>query len=285
MGGVASPPRFVACLLPASMPNHPAPVSKQAARDAALRNRTLLALVVLSLGSLVVLAGLALQRQSPDMLLADLRTAVGATRTERLADGTRLDLGTGSAVDLRYDEKRRRVELVGGEVLVDVAADPRRPFEVATGNAVVRALGTRFLVRHEKNITELTVLESQVLLQAAGLDSIIGLTIGAGRQVQVVGKNVGPIAAIDAAGVEQAWRSRRLVVHDRPLSEVLDEIGRHRPGYMHFDRDAAAALRVSAVLPLDDTDRALQLLAANFPQLRVRKLPAQLVLINVDPVR
>jgi transmembrane sensor len=38
---------------------------------------------------------------------------------------------------------------------------------------------------------------------------------------------------------------------------------------------------VSAVLPLDDTDRALHLLLTNFPQLRIRTVSRYLVLVDV----
>lgn len=56
-----------------------------------------------------------------------------------------------------------------------------------------------------------------------------------------------------------------MVVDNQPLTLVLDEISRHRRGHLQFDRQALANLRVSAVLPLDNTDRALQLIAETLP--------------------
>lgn len=75
------------------------------------------------------------------------------------------------------------------------------------------------------------------------------------------------------------------MVNDRPLSEVLDELARQRPGRIQYDRARIDGIRVSAVLPLDDTDRALQLLVANFPQLRVRTLTPYLVLVDTQSSR
>jgi transmembrane sensor len=49
------------------------------------------------------------------------------------------------------------------------------------------------------------------------------------------------------------------------LPEVLDEIARHRAGRVQFDRHALQGIRVSAVIPLDDSDHALQLLAQTLP--------------------
>ncbi|MNT87819.1 fec operon regulator FecR [compost metagenome] len=47
--------------------------------------------------------------------------------------------------------------------------------------------------------------------------------------------------------------------------QVLEALGRQRRGHLQFDAAALADLNVSAVLPLDDTDRALQLLAQALP--------------------
>ena len=73
------------------------------------------------------------------------------------------------------------------------------------------------------------------------------------------------------------------MVDDRPLPEVLDELARHRPGQLRYDRAQLDHIRVAAVLPLDDTDKALQLLLDNFPQLRVRMLTRYLVMVDAPP--
>jgi transmembrane sensor len=49
-----------------------------------------------------------------------------------------------------------------------------------------------------------------------------------------------------------------------PLGEWVAELGRYRRGVLRCD-PAVAGLRVSGAFPLDDTDRALQLLADTFP--------------------
>ncbi|MCW0206190.1 MAG: histidine kinase, partial [Achromobacter sp.] len=52
-----------------------------------------------------------------------------------------------------------------------------------------------------------------------------------------------------------------------------------------YDAQAIAGIRISAVLPLDDTDRALQLLAANLPSLRVRRFTPYFLRVDVAPGR
>lgn len=223
---------------------------------------------------------------SPAYLMADLHTSTGQWETRVLADGTRITLNTGTAVNLHYDARRRAVELVQGEILVDVAKDAARPFVVETADGSMRALGTRFVVDREPDATVLSMIRSRVAVQtaderAAGSPHVVQVV--AGESVRITRSGVGPIAAIDARSLDDAWNHHELVVNDRPLADVLDELSRYRPGRIFYDRAEIAPIRVSAVLPLDDTDRALQLLLVNFPELRIRTLTSRLVLVDVRP--
>ncbi|MCC6301428.1 MAG: FecR domain-containing protein [Gammaproteobacteria bacterium] len=233
--------------------------------------------------ALALPVGFALQAWPPSYLLADMRTTTGEWREDILEDGTRLTLSGASAVNLRFDAERRTVELVRGEVLIEVARDPARPFLVETAHGRIRALGTRFVVRRQAEDTVLTMLESRVSVRtaarrtAAGEDEVL---VGAGQRVHIRADGVGPVEAVDARGVSDAWRFHQLVVQGRPLPEVLDELGRHRPGLIRYDRERLQDIHVSAVLPLDDTGRALELLAASFPALRIRTLTPYLVMVD-----
>lgn len=213
----------------------------------------------------------------PALLLADLRAGAGQWQTHTLADGSRITLNGASAVNLHFDSRRRTVQLVQGEILVDVARDAARPFVVDTPQGSIRALGTRFTVARQGQATVLSMLESQVLVQAAGGAQA---RIGAGQRVTIDAAGVGASAAIDPASIDDAWRLHQLVVADRPLAEVLGQLERHRSGRIAFDPATLAGIRVSAVLPLDDTGRALKLLQASFPQLRMRSVTPWLVLVD-----
>lgn len=223
----------------------------------------------------------------PRYLMADLRTPVGAWHTQQLADGTHVTLNSASAVNLRFDARRRAMELVKGEILVDVAKDATRPFLVETAHGSIRALGTRFVVRRDADATVLTMLESKVAVQAAARQAAPhgdGLVVAAGQRVRIGAASVDRLADVDVRGVNDSWKFHQLVVDDRPLAEVLDELNRHRPGRIGYDRTALAGMRISAVLPLDDTDRALRLLLAARPELRLRTLTPWLAWVDMQPV-
>lgn len=233
-------------------------------------------------------AWLALQAYPPAWLMADLRTGTGQWKTQVLDDGTRISINSGTAVNLRYDARLRALELVQGEILVEVAKDAARPFLVETRDGSMRALGTKFLVSREEGATRLSVLESRVSVQTDAQrrsGSREAIVVEAGQAVRIRPDGTDPIAAVDASQIEDGWKQHRLFVHDRPLAEVLDTLARHRSGLLQYDAQAIAGIRISAVLPLDDTDRAMQLLAANLPSLRVRSFTPYLLRVDVAPGR
>lgn len=234
-------------------------------------------LAAASVVAVLVLGTAMLASERPAYLLADLRSPTGQWRTHTLADGSRLTLGSDSAVNVHFSAGERHVELVRGEILVDVAKDAQRPFFVDSGQAAIRALGTRFTVRRDGASTLLSMLESTVSAQVPQHPASI---VQAGQRTRITRDGVGPLTAIDAASVQEAWRAHQLVVDDQPLAEVLDELARHRPGQLHYDGAQIVGIRVAAVLPLDDTDKALQLLIDNFPQLRIRMLTRYLVMVD-----
>lgn len=216
----------------------------------------------------------------PSYLLADLRTQPAQWLAHELPDHSRVTLSGNSALDLQYDSQQRRVRLLRGEVLVDVAHDSTRPFIVATEQGEVRALGTRFVVTRRDGATLVTMLESRVAATASGNPQ--ALEVNAGEQARITRHDVQLTTTVDTRSVEDAWRHHQLVVRDQPLPAVLDQLARQFPGHMQFDREALADLRVSAVLPLDDSDRALNLLAEALP-LQIREFTPWLKVISRAP--
>ena len=227
--------------------------------------------------AVLALTGALVISERPAYLLADLRSPTGQWQTHTLADGSQITLGSHSAVNVRFNAGERHVELVRGDILVDVAKDAQRPFIVDSKQAAIRALGTRFAVRREDDGTILSMLESTVSAQVPQHPAVV---VQAGQRTRITRDGVGPLTSIDATSVQEAWRAHQLVVDDLPLADVLDELARHRPGQLHYDRMQIAGIRVAAVLPLDDTDKALQLLIDNFPQLRIRMLTRYLVMVD-----
>ncbi|AZP71784.1 FecR family protein [Pseudomonas poae] len=194
--------------------------------------------------------------------MADQRTGVGERRQVVLEDGSRLQLNSNSAVDVKFDGHQRVIELLQGELWVDVAKDAQRPFVVRTDQGTATALGTRYLVKRAENGTTLvTVIESTVAVKG---DTSEGVKVAAGQRSIL---DHGQAQAPQAIGNSDpdAWTRGLLKVNDKPLDEVLQSLASYRHGLVRFDPQALKNLRVSGVFKLDDTTAALAALADNLP--------------------
>ncbi|MCO8170957.1 FecR family protein [Pseudomonas sp. 21LCFQ02] len=189
----------------------------------------------------------------------ELLTATGERRSLRLDDGSALTLNARTRIEVQFDATQRLLLLRSGELLVDVARDPQRPFVVQTRHGRMRALGTRFMVRSHDDRTQLVMLHSEV-----------DLSTGSGqRQVVKAGETAsfddrGYLALAPASGAENAWIDGLLEVRDTPLGEVVEQLRSYRRGIIVLDPQLAP-LRISGLFFLDDSDRTLQLLEHSLP--------------------
>lgn len=233
----------------------------------------------LGLGLMLMVPGwLGWQHYPNALLFADLDTATGQWRETRLEDGSRLTLAGGSAVDLHFTATGREVRLLRGEIRVEVAADAQRPFEVVTADGSIRALGTRFLVSKQAASTDLSMLESKVLARSSEVPA--EAVVAAGQQLRIRHDGLDRPQAIDAESIDQAWQQHRLLARGLPLSQVLEQLQRQYAGVLSFDAEALASIQVFASLPLDDPQRALQLLEASLP-IEVTRLTPWLTRVKV----
>lgn len=224
------------------------------------------------LASVMLACGLALflgHRYLPlDYWLADQRTATGEQRTLHLADGTLIQLNTHSALDVRFDEKTRRIVLRDGEILIETGHNDARPFIVETDAGRLRALGTRFLVKREDDGTRLSVLQSAVAARPrAGADEQI---LHEGQQVLMQRDSLGPLLALNPGA--DAWTRGMLVVDNVRLADMLEELGRYRRGHLGVD-PKVADLRITGSFPLHDTNLALSALPPTLPVQIARHTP------------
>lgn len=193
---------------------------------------------------------------------ADYRTPVGTRRRIELADGTRIDLNTNTAIDVLFDGRQRLIRLREGEVLIHTGkSGGQTPFYVETRQGRIQALGTRFTVRQLPDATRVGVLEDRVSVAPGDQPDHVRL-LGAGESVDFDRQNVGlnqPYRRTQAA-----WVDGRLIVLDARLGDVIDDLARYRPGMLQCD-PASARLRVSGTFRLDATDAVLANLQATLP--------------------
>lgn len=192
-------------------------------------------------------------------LPGELQTSTAERHTFTLEDGSTLTLDARSRVSVRFNDRERLLTLDQGELQIDVARDPLRPFVVETEHGRMRALGTRFLVAHRPDATRLVMLHSQVQITTrSGLQQIAT----AGQSVRF--NQSAYLATAAASGYESAWVDGVLQVRDAALGDVVEQLRRYRRGIIVLD-PKIAGLRISGVYFLDDSDQTLQLLERSLP--------------------
>ncbi|MDY7532675.1 FecR domain-containing protein [Pseudomonas sp. Bout1] len=219
------------------------------------------------LGLLLAAGGLSYGVRRTDawqLATATHSTRTGEVREVLLPDGSGLVLASASAIDVQFDDLQRLVILQAGEVFITTAPSPR-PFRVQTRQGVLQALGTRFSVRQCAESCQLAVLEGAV---QARPDHGAGKRVDAGQGATVSRDKVQPTAAVTDRNV--AWVKGLLMADGMRLDELVAELARYRPGVLRCAPEVAM-LRVSGVLHLNNTDLALDNLAAALPVQVVRR--------------
>ncbi|SAL23649.1 FecR [Caballeronia sordidicola] len=199
---------------------------------------------------------------------SDERTATGERRTLVLADGTRLDLNTATAVDIVFKESERLVALNGGEILIETGRDEGnrsgryRPFVVQTAQGRVRALGTRFSMRTDTSrTTRLAVLHGAVEI-TPGAAPARARVVEAGEQTRFTVSNIDPVVPVDTHAID--WSRGVISANGMLLGDFAAELARYRPGVLRCAPEVSG-LRITGAFQIGNTDNILAALPQTLP--------------------
>lgn len=195
-----------------------------------------------------------------DYWTATHRSNVGEIQTIQLADGTEATLNTNSAVNIKFDNNRRHIELVRGEVMVTVAKDStRRTFSIVTPHGSANAMGTIYSARLKEQETIVSVYESSVEVTPRQNPNN-AVILNAGQSAWLSKNNVS-----DALPVKQRkpdWAQGKLVFNNVPLAGVVKRLNNYRQGTISISADVVERdLHFTGLVPAQDSDAALALIA------------------------
>lgn len=89
-------------------------------------------------------------------------TKVGQRQTNKLSDGSQVQLNTDTKIRVNFNEQFRDVYLLKGEAHFEIAKNKNSPFRVFAGNGRIRAVGTAFSVHLKKgNDVDIVVSEGR----------------------------------------------------------------------------------------------------------------------------
>ncbi|MGR8931458.1 MAG: FecR family protein [Gammaproteobacteria bacterium] len=198
-----------------------------------------------------------------DGLMSDYHTGKGELSNIRLADGSRILLNTNSAVSIDFDDSKRQIVLHHGQARFSVAEDTRRPFDVRMDEVYVRALGTVFEVyRTNADEGQVTVQEHSVSVGLAGdgarqNEATNSVVLKVGQRLNY--RHGGNFSQIQSVDLDRAtsWQQRRLVIDDRPLGDLIQELNRYRVGRVYIADAGLNDMHVTGVFSLENPDQIL----------------------------
>lgn len=213
------------------------------------------------------------------------RTDIGDTGDWVLGDGSRLTLDTGSELRVEWRLRSRRLVLLDGEALFDVAPSAWRRFEVHAGDARIEDIGTVFSVRRESGELRVQVLEGAVRIHTpAGIqvqpaDPVVAdradapqaepsLLVASGQRVDIASH--GDTRQLPLSQHALAWSRGRLVFDAVPLAQAISEIQRYRADPIRISAPDVGDLRVSAQVELGNVETVLDALPSILPVQVVR---------------
>ena len=160
--------------------------------------------------------------ESPSRNLAtEHRTLIGEIKEIPLADASRVTLNTNSHLVSNFSNEERKIVLLEGEAMFEVAHDPGRPFIVDAGVYQIRAIGTAFNVEYLRRNVEVTVTEGSVEILSSQTGSRIQqLVEGEAAIIEQSDDEVQPaVRPVDAKIVDKVlgWRRGVLVFEGEPF--------------------------------------------------------------------
>jgi transmembrane sensor len=201
-------------------------------------------------------------------LIAQTSTRIGEQKSLQLSDGTGLVLNSDSAISTDFENSARIIVLHRGEVAITTGDDHKatnrlgykRPFLVHTPFGKMQALGTRFVVRLDKDGAQVSVQDGAVrLYPSSGITSIM---IEKGSSLRMLKNSILPAELHRFA--PDYWVAGAISGTNIPLHELLTEIERYRVGRIICDT-RIGSLPITGTFHIRDADRALAFLARTQP--------------------
>lgn len=201
---------------------------------------------------------------------ADYRTGTGEQRQVALSQQMTVQMNTQTRINVRAPES---IELLGGEAEI-LASGARQPVSVLAGAGRLLAQSARFNVRHTDDAVCVTCL--------AGAVEVVWQqrrqTLDAGQQLVYDERGV-QAATAAPKGEANAWRTGALSFVGKPLSQVIDEINRYRPGHVVLRNAELGRRLVRMRFSIGQTDGALAMIRDLYGA-QMTSLPGGIVLLS-----
>jgi transmembrane sensor len=197
-------------------------------------------------------------------------TARAENMKTRLADGSEINLGAMTTLNVAFTRQTRSVELTRGEALFHVAHDRKRPFVVTTPLGAVTAVGTAFNTDVQKSAVTFTVTEGVVTLAPqAGVHVVknagapLRLTVGERARLRTTPS--GLVIERSIADFPPSWMSGRLEYRGERLQAVIEDVNRYSPRPILLQDESLGSLTFTGTIKTNDVLSWVLALPGAFP--------------------
>ncbi|HEY0199577.1 MAG TPA: FecR domain-containing protein [Rhodanobacter sp.] len=212
-------------------------------------------------------------------------SSADAGRSLQLADGSLVQLDRDSAITVRFDAQRRRIQIIRGGALFDVGKDLSRPLQVQLGDSQLQDIGTVFSARRQASGGIVTVLSGQVNLLAPAhpwvaawqhrlgripVPDTVVAALGSGQQAVFDGD--GAVTALTThVDIAQAtaWLPADLRFQHSTVAEVARRFNAYTLRPLVIDDPKVAAMRISGLFHAHDAE-AFAAYLASLPGVQVQ---------------
>ncbi|WP_230280471.1 FecR family protein [Croceicoccus sp. Ery15] len=199
----------------------------------------------------------------------EIRTIHGQRRRATLADGSTVVLDATTRLFVSTAGEERRVRLVAGRAMFDVAHSAK-PFIVESNGGETIDLGTRFVVEDTGTDTRVSLIEGRLAVRTRAHDVPVNLLPGESVSYTAQGP-VSPIAAVRDDPAD--WTRGHLVFNETRLAEAVATLSRYSSRPITVDQSAELQnRRVSGIFLIRDREEFASALASAL-DLRVEKSP------------
>jgi transmembrane sensor len=192
-----------------------------------------------------------------------------------LADGSTVDVGADTRLDVNFDATRRLVKLTHGVALFTVAKNPTKPFIVSTGAVDVQAVGTAFAVEADDRAVDVVVTEGRVSVDTAPSSSspstnssrVAPVLVDSGSRLIVsldsgTPQSLAPVAlSPDQLTRQLAWREPRIRLSGTRLRDAAALFNQVNGLQIEIADRELGDMRLDGVFRADDPEGFIRLLA------------------------
>jgi transmembrane sensor len=210
-----------------------------------------------------------------------VQTPLATNQQAILPDGSHVEIGARSVLDVDFTGAQRRMRLRDGQAFFRVKHDTQHPFVVEAGSVRVTAVGTAFDVRRSGAQVAVTVQEGVVEVANAAGDAT-PMRAEAGYQLALDTATGAVRRSIVDPQMALAWRAGRLEFAGDTLEVVIASVNRYASRPIVLGDPALGKLTFTGTVFVDSIDASLDAMQQVFP-LEVHRSGHEVILLNRPP--